>query len=169
MSKVESFSVELDSAERSSAIEAVSDTKHMRVVERFATSASPAVVWQILADVEHWSEWTPTVVEVRALGNTGLSVGARYYVVQRKLRPAIYEVTECIPNHRFKWVQNFPGGALVADHCLSSRDGTTEVELSFVSKGPLANVVASLFYKMIRRYVATEARCLKNRCEALGQ
>lgn len=140
----------------------------MRVVERFATPASPAVVWQILADVEHWPDWTPTVVEIRALGSTGLRIGARYRVVQPKLRPAIYEVTECIPNQRFIWAQNLPGGALVAGHCLSPRDGATEVELSFVSKGLLANVVAGLFSKMIRQYVATEARSLKNRCDALG-
>ena len=140
----------------------------MRIVERFVTSAPPADVWRILADVEHWPDWTPTVVEIKPLGGTGLTVGARFRVIQPKLRPAIYEVTECVPNQRFTWVQKLPGGALVADHGLVSRDGATEVELSFISKGLLANVAGAMFSKMIRAYVATEARSLKDRCDALG-
>ncbi len=139
----------------------------MRVVERFVTSAPADIVWQILADVEHWPDWTPTVLEIKPLGGTGLKVGARYRVVQPKLRPATYEVTECVPNQRFLWVQKLPGGAVVADHRITLRNGATEVELSFASKGLLGNVVAGMFSKMIRDYVATEARSLKNRCNAL--
>jgi hypothetical protein len=90
----------------------------MRVVERYVTSAPSDIIWQILADVEHWPDWTPTIIEIRPLGGMGLNVGARY-LVQPKLRLAIYEVTECIPNQRFMWVQKLPGGALVADHRLA--------------------------------------------------
>jgi hypothetical protein len=141
----------------------------MRVVEKFVTSALPAIVWQILADVEHWPDWTPIVVEIRPLGGTGLNVGARFRVIQPKLRPATYEVTECVPNQRFMWAQKLPGGALVADHRVAPRDGATEVELSFTSKGLLANIVAAMFSTMIRECVATEARSLKNRCDALDR
>jgi hypothetical protein len=122
----------------------------MQAVEKFVASASPTIIWQVLADVEHWPDWTPTVVEVRSLDGSGLNIGARYRVVQPKLRPAIYEVTECVPNQRFTWAQKLPGGALVADHRLTPRDGATEVELSFASEGLLANLAAGLFSKMIR-------------------
>lgn len=61
----------------------------------FVTSARPDRVWQVIADVEHWRNWTPTVVEIKPLSNTGLSVGARYQVSQPKLRRAVYEVTKC--------------------------------------------------------------------------
>jgi hypothetical protein len=91
--------------------------------------------------------------------------GARYRVVQPKLRPAIYEVTEYVPNQRFTWEQKLPGGAPVAGHHLTSCDGATEVELSFESQGLLANVIATLFSKMIAQYVATEARSLKAYCD----
>ena len=66
----------------------------MRAVETFITSASPEVVWSVLADVEHWHNWTPTVIEVKALNGTGLKAGAKYRVVQPKLRPATYEPSE---------------------------------------------------------------------------
>jgi uncharacterized protein YndB with AHSA1/START domain len=139
----------------------------MRVVESFITPARPDIVWQILADVEHWREWTPTVVEIKSLSNNGMRVGARYRVVQPKLRPAVYEVTECVPNQAFTWEQKLPGGAMIGGHRLSSRDGATEVELSFTSKGLFANIVGKMFSKLISEYVATEAKSLKSRCESL--
>lgn len=140
----------------------------MRVVERVVTSARPEFVWRVLADVEHWRDWTPTVIEIKPLGGTRLERGARYRVVQPKLRPAIYEVTEYVPDQRFTWQQRFAGGALIADHRMTSFDGETEVELSFSSQGLLANIVATLFSKTIVQYVATEARSLKTYCEGLS-
>jgi uncharacterized protein YndB with AHSA1/START domain len=141
----------------------------MRVVERFVTSAPPAIVWQVLADLEHWRDWTPTITEIRPLSSGGLKIGARYHVVQPKLKPATYEVTECVPDRSFTWMQRLAGGALIADHRLAARDGATEVELSFTSKGLLANIATGIFSKLIREYVATEARSLKNRSETLAR
>jgi len=140
----------------------------MRVVERVTTAAGPELVWRVLADVEHWRDWTPTVVEIKPVGSTPMQLGAQYRVVQPKLRPAIYEVTELIPNQRFTWEQKLPGGALIADHRITSREGATEIELSFVSEGLIANLVASFFWKMIAQYVATEARSLNSYCDALA-
>ena len=140
----------------------------MRVVQTFITRARPDAVWQVLADVEHWRDWTPTVVEIKPLSNNGLTVGARYRVAQPKLRPAIYEVTECIPNQAFTWVQKLPGGSMIAGHRLSSHDGATAVELSFSSKGLVANIVGKMFSRLIRNYVAVEAKNLKNRCDSLA-
>ena len=140
----------------------------MRTVETFVTSASPHVVWSVLADVEHWCDWTPTVTEVKALNSTGLKVGAKYRVVQPSLRPATYEVTECVPNRRFTWVQRTAGGVMIADHRIAPGDGGTKVELSFASKGLLANIIGNLFSRMIRDYVATEARSLKKHCDDLA-
>ena len=137
----------------------------MRTVERFVTAARAEVVWRILADVEHWPSWTPTVLGVKPLSEAGLRVGARYRVTQPKLRPAVYEVTDCTANEAFTWVQRFPGGTMIADHRLAPRDGGTEVELSFTSNGLVANLLSMMFSKLIRDYVATEARSLKRQCE----
>lgn len=139
----------------------------MRVV-RVITSARPEEVWRVLTDVEHWRDWTPTVIDIKPLLSAPMQRGARYRVVQPKLRPAVYEVTEYVPNQRFAWEQKLPGGVLVADHRITSRNGATEVELSFESHGLLANVVATVFSKMIARYVATEAVSLKSYCDTLS-
>jgi hypothetical protein len=140
----------------------------MQVVQTFFTPARPDVVWQVLADVEHWHDWTPTVMEIKPLGSTGLTVGARYRVVQPKLRPAISEVTECVPNRTFTWVQKFPGGAMIANHRLSSHERQTQVQLSFTSRGVLANLVSKMFSQRISDYVATEAKSLKSRCDNMA-
>lgn len=139
----------------------------MQTVERFVTSAPAEMVWRILADVEKWRDWTPTIVEVNPLTEGGLRVGARYRVVQPGLRPAVYEVTGCTSKESFTWIQKLAGGELIADHRIVTRDGATEVELSFSSKGLLANVATMMFTKKIRESVATEARCLKEKCEAM--
>ena len=110
---------------------------------------SPSTVWRILADVEHWPDWTPTVVEIKPLSSSGLMVGTRYRVVQPKLRPAVYEVTECVSNEAFTWAQKLPGGTIVADHRLSARGDATQVELSFTSKGLLANVICKMLSRVI--------------------
>lgn len=139
----------------------------MHTIEKFITTARPDPIWRILADVEHWPNWTPTVQEIKPLGNTGLRVGAQYRVTQPKLRPAVYEVSECTPNKAFTWVHKLPGGTMIADHRLVPHNGGTEVELSFASKGLLADLASMIFSRLIREYVATEARSLERQCKSL--
>ena len=141
----------------------------MQTVERVMIRASRAAIWQVLADVERWPRWTPTVLNVQPLTNHGLRVGSRYRIVQPKLRPAVYEVTECVPHQAFTWVQKAPGATLIADHRLTACDRTaTEVELSFSTEGLLGAILGGLYAKRIRDYVHTEARSLKAHCESPG-
>src|ERR1700761_6903526 len=102
----------------------------MKTVERFVTSAPAEMVWRLVADVEHWKDWTPTVLETTPLTDGGLRVGARYRVVQPGLTPGVYEVTDYTPNVCFTWVQRLLGGELVAEHRVETRDGATHGELS---------------------------------------
>jgi hypothetical protein len=121
----------------------------MKVVEKFFTKATAEQIWRLLADVEHWPDWTPTVLEAKALTGSGLVPGARYRVVQPKLRPAIYEGTESIPNRNFTCVQKFAGAAFTAEHFIRAGARETEVELAFASGGLLANIAAAIFSKTI--------------------
>lgn len=141
----------------------------MRVVKRISTSASPETVWRVLSDVEHWPDWTPTVLGVVPQDGPHLTAGARYRVTQPGLRPAIYEVSYCSANERFTWVQKVPGGWMIADHCLTPVTGGTEVELSFSSEGLLADIVAKLLARKIDNFVTTEANSLKKHCDNLSR
>lgn len=44
----------------------------MRTTEQFVTAARPDTVWQVLADVEHWHNWTPTIQQIEPLDAGGL-------------------------------------------------------------------------------------------------
>lgn len=139
----------------------------MRIVERVVIQASAAAIWQVISDVEHWPEWTPTTLRVQPLTEGSLQVGARYRVSQPKLRPAVYEVTECTPEKVFTWVSRMPGATMTADHRIIPLNTGMEVELAFVTAGFLGNLVGKLYARLIADYVATEARSLKARCERL--
>jgi hypothetical protein len=141
----------------------------MRTTAHFITAAPPGAVWQVLADVEHWNDWTPTIRQVQPLDDGGLRMGARYRVVQPGLQPTVYEVTTCIPDQIFTWVYRLPGGEMIADHRISARTGQTEVELSFGSKGVIAGILSMLLSRKIRELVSTEASCLQRKCESLLQ
>ena len=140
----------------------------MKTTERCSTAASADVVWQVLKDVEHWKEWTPTVLEITPLTHAGFRVGASFRVTQPGLKPAVYEVTACNDNQGFTWMQRLPLGGFLADHTITARNGQTEVELSFRSQGLVAAVASALFAKKIRQFVATEAQSLKQKCDSLA-
>ena len=139
----------------------------MQSIQRVIVQAPPDAIWSVLADVERWPTWTSTMLQVDPLTPGGLRVGARYRVTQPKLKPGIYEVTDCKPGKVFTWVQKVPGATLVADHRFTAADAAgTELELSFATEGLMGAVVGRMYGKLIAEYVATEARCLKAHCEA---
>jgi len=141
----------------------------MQTVERVVINASPAAIWQVLADVERWPTWTPTVLNVEPLTRDGFRIGAKYRVTQPRLRPGVYEVTERVPHQAFTWVQKAPGATMIADHRLTASDGSgTEVELSFSTEGLLGAILGSMNAKTIADYVKTEPKSLKQHCEMLA-
>lgn len=139
----------------------------MHSVARVIIHANPAAIWQVLTDVERWPRWTPTVLDVQPLTNHGFNVGSRYRITQPQLRPAVYEVTECVPHQAFTWVQKSPGATMIADHRINACDGDgAEVELTFTTEGLLGSILGMKYAKLITEYVRTEARSLKAHCES---
>jgi uncharacterized protein YndB with AHSA1/START domain len=139
------------------------------VVEQSTTveiAAPPERVWEVMADVERWSEWTDSVTMVRRLDEGPLRAGARAKVNQPRIPETEYVVTELEPGRSFTWVATAPGVLTTARHTIEPlAEGGSRVRLSVEQAGWLGSLVGRLYRGITDRYLATEAAGLKARCE----
>jgi uncharacterized membrane protein len=129
--------------------------------------APASVVWQVYADVEHWSDWTASVDRVVGLDGPDLAVGRRFEIKQPRFPKLVWKVTEVDPGRSWTWVQRSPGGTTVASHeVVDHGDGRTVVRQRLEQRGPVGALVARLTAGLTRRYLAMEAAGLKATAEA---
>ena len=76
---------------------------------RIRINASPDVIWETLADVERWPEWTRSVRAVELLDST-LAVGHRVRIRQPKLPSLVWTISEVEPGVSFSWRSAPAGG-----------------------------------------------------------
>jgi carbon monoxide dehydrogenase subunit G len=131
-------------------------------------AAPPDRVWSIMRDVDRWPEWTPTVSRIRRLDPGPLAVGHRAVIYQPKLLPARWKVTEFDDHNRsFTWITRGPAMLITARHSVQAKDdNTSRATLSLQFTGLLAPLVARLLEDLNNRYLAIEAKGLKQRSEA---
>ena len=123
-------------------------------------------VWAVLADVSRWHEWTPTITRVETLDARALETGARFRVLQPRLRPAIWTVTESQPAKKFTWESRGPGTLVVAEHVIDpAAGGSSRVLLRVAISGLLGTIFGYLFGSLTSRYLSQEAAALKLRVE----
>lgn len=125
--------------------------------------APPERVWSVMADVERWPEWTPSVTEIRRLDRGLLAVGSRARIRQPRLLPATWEVTELVEGRRFTWLTRSPGVRVTAEHEVLPAGAGSRVTLSVSFAGPLGPLVARLTRRLNRRYLQLEAEGLRAR------
>jgi uncharacterized membrane protein len=131
----------------------------------FDVQASADRVFSVLQDVERWPEWTATMTAVKKMDDGPLVVGSKVRVRQPKLLPAVWLVTELDKNRVFTWGTRSPGIQVTGDHRIESVGSSSRVTLSLDVSGLLGPLVSRLFRGLNERYVATEAKGLKERCE----
>jgi carbon monoxide dehydrogenase subunit G len=127
--------------------------------------AAPDRVWEAVCDIEHWSEWTPTVIGVQRLDPGPLAVGSRAIVRQPKLLPARWQITELEEGRSFSWFTCGPGMSVTARHLIEGAADGSRATLSLDFSGPLCPLCARLTRGLNERYLALEARGLKHRAE----
>jgi uncharacterized membrane protein len=139
----------------------------MSVRVAISIAAPVEQVWSVMADVEHWQDWTPTIASVQRLDRGPFRVGSSARIKQPKLPPIVWTVSELVPLDHFTWSAASPGAATIAGHQLTpGPDGSVTVTLSIERTGPLAPLLDLVFGKLTREYVTTEAQCLKRTVEA---
>jgi len=128
--------------------------------------ALPDRVWAAVRDIEHWSDWTPTIISVRPLDAGPLSVGSRAIVRQPRLLPARWRITEIEEGRSFSWITRGPGILVTARHSVEGAASSSRVALSVDFSGPLGPLAARLTRALNTRYLGLEARGLKKHVEA---
>jgi uncharacterized protein YndB with AHSA1/START domain len=128
--------------------------------------APPDRVWSVIRDIEKWPEWTPTVRKVRRLDEGPLAVGSRVVVWQPKLPPARWKVTELDDVRRsFTWGTWSPGMRLQARHWVEGAGNTSRATISIRFSGLLGPLFARLTRNLNDRYLALEAKGLREYSE----
>ena len=125
---------------------------------------SPAPpVWDVLFDVAHWPEWTPTIDTVERLDDGPFGVGSRANVRQPKLPRATWEVTEVEDGRSFTWVASGPGMRTIARHEVVPDASGCTVTLSIEQAGPMGAVAATIWRRLTQHYIELEAESLDKR------
>ncbi len=120
----------------------------------------------VLADVTQWHEWTPTITRIEPLSSGPFQQGSRFRISQPQLSPAVWEITTWEPFKGFAWESRGPGICMFADHLITViSDGESKVVLRMTFAGLVGNVVGRLYGKLTEKYLAQEAKSLKQRIE----
>jgi hypothetical protein len=130
--------------------------------------APPPLVWSVMADVERWPEWTPSISLVKRFSSGPLQVGSRVRIHQPKLPPASWQVMELNPGASFTWVSLAPGVRVTARHTTEASASGSRVTLSVHYGGCLGALLALWTRALNERYLALEANGLKARCTELA-
>lgn len=139
----------------------------MAALERTVIIAAPSdLVWRVVADVERWPEWTPSVRSLE-LDGEALAPGSRARIGLRgSLVATTWRVTEFVPPRSFTWESSIlPGVTAIATHVVVPAADATQVTLGVDYRGPLAGIVGTLLGATSRRNVEDEAAGLKRICE----
>jgi uncharacterized protein YndB with AHSA1/START domain len=124
---------------------------------RSLINASPAEVWEVLADIGNWPTWAQTAAD--------LVVGTIAELKQPKIPTAIWTVTSVEPERGFTWSSRSNGVVTTAEHELHPMDSGTEVALRITHTDAMAFLARLFGGRMTRSYLKQEAEGLKARVE----
>lgn len=134
-------------------------------VQRIDIAATPAAVWAVLADLEHWPQWTASMRSVTRLDDRPLGQGSKVRVVQPRLMPAVYTISTWEPERRFDWESSAPGVRTVAGHLIEPDASGCRITLSIHFGGLVGGIAGWFFSGLIHGYMKAEAEGLKRRSE----
>lgn len=132
-------------------------------------AATPARIWPVIANVEDWPQWLPTMTSVKRMGAGALEVGARYRLEQPRLRPTVWTVVNVEPSNTFAWEARWPGARALATHSLTAGPGgSTRLVLQVSFSGPMSLLARAIAGRTVQEYLSLEAAAVKRHFEAMS-
>ena len=143
-----------------------SPTKSRYLVEKTSLiNALPGDIFKVLMDFGQWEQWTASITEMSILDNGRPGTGARIRILQPKLPPAIWTVTEILPDKSFTWEKRSFGLVMRSEHLVFTGNNGTSVTIRMTYQGPLAGLFYRLTHSLTDRYMTMEIEGLKRECE----
>lgn len=122
-------------------------------------------VWEVMADIERWHEWTPSISEVIREDDHPLVVGSRVVIRQPGFPPARWVVKDMVPGTRFSWVSTAPGLHVSGHHSVESTPAGSRATLRLEIRGLFGAIWGVMTKRITERYLGLEANGLKARSE----
>lgn len=127
--------------------------------------ATPARVWNVIADVGHWPEWTPSILSVEDISEP-FEAGGTATVQALGTPKSHYRVTRWEPGHGFDWQTKTRGTTATASHWVEpAGEGRSTATLTLEVPGIVAAVFKPFLGRTINRNLEMEANGLKRRSE----
>jgi len=98
-------------------------------------NARPEQIFRVLADIENWNQWTPSVKRITIVNDIKFNKGTKARIVQPKLLPALWKITEIEKNKYFTWVTKYIGVKMTCKHIIESKNNITSVESVMIYEG----------------------------------
>ena len=142
-------------------------SKNYCISKNTVVDSDVSTVFNVLADIENWNTWTRSVTKISYLENNTFKVGDQALVIQPRLSPAVWTITEIIPNKSFIWQTHSYGVNMTAKHILKETDQGTFIEHQVIYEGQFAWLFYKLTGKLTNQYLTMEIMGLKAKCEEI--
>jgi hypothetical protein len=127
--------------------------------------SQPEHIFRVLTDLNHWNQWTPSIIGISFVGKDTFAVGTRIKVLQPKLPPAVWTITEISENKLLVWKKKSFALKVTANHIIQDSHDGAIVKLQIIHQGFLANLAYKLSSTLTDKYLTMEITGLKERCE----
>lgn len=109
--------------------------------------------------------WTRSISQIEPLNEGPMRLHSRVRIIQPKLSPAVWRVTEFSEQEKFVWVSSNPGVKIAAGHYVKPIRGGVLVTLTVEMTGILSAIAGRFTGRLTRKYMSYEAQGLKRICE----
>jgi Polyketide cyclase / dehydrase and lipid transport len=123
--------------------------------------AQPNDIFGVLMDLEGWHQWTPSITRMSILDNDQPAPGVKIKILQPKLPPSIWTITEVNKDRALVWEKRSFGLRMLSEHFISEGAAGTRVTIRITYEGPLAGLAWWLSRKLTDRYMTMEINGLK--------